>query len=58
MPHPFSGPDGSAQSVKCARLAGASRLENRTILCVTCSDIVIQHFRDIDIVLENVLDWT
>lgn len=28
VPRPSSGQDGSAQSVKCARLAGQSSLEN------------------------------
>lgn len=53
VPRPSSGPDGSARSVKCARLAGASSLENQTVLYASCSDVVIHHFHGIDIVLEN-----
>lgn len=36
---PSSGQDGSAQSVKCARLAGTSSLDNQTVLCASDADV-------------------
>lgn len=40
VPRPSSGQDGSAQSVKCVRLAGESSLENQTVLNASDSDVV------------------
>lgn len=36
---PSSGQDGSAQSVKCARLAGMSSLDNQTVLYKGDADV-------------------
>lgn len=40
VPRPSSGPDGSVQSVKCARLAGASSLKKQTVLYVFVAQIL------------------